>query len=51
MKKFIALGAALMVLLFSFSANVAVAQVENDGIQVCEDLKPSGNTHNILPNG
>lgn len=40
MKKFIALGAALVVLLFSFVANAEVAVVENDGVQVCEDLKP-----------
>lgn len=40
MKKFIALGAALMVLLFSFVANAEVVVAENEGIQVCEDLKP-----------
>lgn len=47
MKRFIALGAALFVLLFSFAANVTVERAENDGIQVCEDLKPAGNTHDI----
>lgn len=40
MKKFIALGAALMVLLFGFVANANVVAVENEGVQVCEDLKP-----------
>ena len=40
MKKFIALGAALMVLLFSFVANAEVAVAENEGIQVCSDLEP-----------
>lgn len=44
MKKFIALGAALMVLLFSFAANANVTMAKNEGIQVCEDLMPSGNT-------
>lgn len=47
MKRFIALGAALFVLLFSFAANVTVELAENDGIQVCEDLRPLGNTTNI----
>lgn len=39
MKKFIALGIALMVLLFSFMPSVEVADV-NEGIQVCSDVKP-----------
>lgn len=38
MKKFIALGAALVVLLFGFTASAEVAAVENNGIQVCSDL-------------
>lgn len=38
MKKFIALGAALMVLLFSFAANANVTMAKNEGIQVCSDL-------------
>ena len=39
MKKFVALGVALLVLLFSFipAVNTAAAQV---GVQVCEDLWP-----------
>lgn len=41
MKKFIALGAALMVLLFSFAANANVTMAKNEGIQVCEDLEAS----------
>ena len=40
MKKFIALGVALMVLLFGFAASAEVATVENSGVQVCSDLKP-----------
>ena len=39
MKKFIALGIALMVLLFSFIPSVEVVDA-NEGIQVCEDVKP-----------
>lgn len=38
MKKFIALTAALMVLLFGFTASNEVAVVENGGVQVCSDL-------------
>lgn len=38
MKKFIALGIALMVLLFSFVPATNVT--ENEGIQVCEDIEP-----------
>ena len=49
MKRFIALGAALFVLLFSFAANVTVELAENDGIQVCEDIKPNKNPHDIRP--
>ena len=44
MKKFVALGVALLVLLFSFIPTAEVA--ENEGICVCEDLKPYGNTRN-----
>lgn len=39
MKKFIALGIALMVLLFSLTPSAEVA-VANEGIQVCSDLEP-----------
>lgn len=39
MKKFIALGAALMVLLFSFAANANVTMAKNEGIQVCSDIE------------
>lgn len=39
MKKFIALGIALMVLLFSFIPSVEVVDA-NEGIQVCSNLKP-----------
>lgn len=44
MKKFIALGVALVVLLFSFipAANVADANV---GVQVCEDISPDPNPY------
>ena len=38
MKKFIALAAALMVLLSGFTTSTESTVVENDGIQVCEDL-------------
>jgi len=38
MKKLFALGAALLVLLFSFSVSVETAVVENSGVQVCSDL-------------
>ena len=38
MKKFIALGVALLVLLFSFVPAANVADV--DGVQVCEDIEP-----------
>ena len=40
MKKFIALGAALIVLLFGFVASAEYAEVDNGGVMVCEDLKP-----------
>ena len=39
MKKFIALGAALMVLLFGCVSSSEVAVVENSGVQVCADLE------------
>ena len=45
MKKFIALGVALVVLLFSFIPSATVADV-NQGISVCEDLKPKPNPDN-----
>lgn len=38
MKKFIALGAALMMLLAGFAASADVTVVENGGVQVCSDL-------------
>lgn len=38
MKKFIALAAALMVLLSGFAASAEVAVVEQGGYQVCSDL-------------
>lgn len=38
MKKFIALGVALLVLLLNFVPTTNVA--ENEGIQVCEDIEP-----------
>lgn len=47
MKKFIALGAALMVLLFGFAANATVAVAEND-ITVCSDIKPQPEPYNQL---
>lgn len=40
MKKFIALAAALMVLLFGFAASAEIAVVENGGVQVCSDIDP-----------
>jgi len=48
MKRFIALGAALFVLLFSFAANVTVEQAENNEIQVCSDLKPDPNPYDEM---
>ncbi|MBQ8040991.1 MAG: hypothetical protein IJ274_14195 [Lachnospiraceae bacterium] len=39
MKKFIAIGAALLVLLFNFMPSFSTANA-NEGIQVCEDLEP-----------
>lgn len=39
MKKFVALGAALLVLLFSCLPTVEAVN-ENAGIQVCDDLEP-----------
>ena len=44
MKKFIALGAALAVLLFNFIPTVSVAEV-NQGVMVCEDLRPHPDPH------
>lgn len=38
MKKLFALGAALLVLLFSFSASFETVVVKHVGIQVCSDL-------------
>ncbi len=45
MKKFIALGAALAVLLFNFIPTVSVAEV-NQGVMVCSDLEPKPDPHN-----
>jgi len=42
MKKFIALGAALIVLLFSFTSSAEVAEIENGGVMVCADLPLPG---------
>ena len=39
MKKFIAIGAALLVLLFSFIPSFRTANA-NEGIQVCCDIRP-----------
>ena len=44
MKKFIALGVALAVLLFSFMPAVGTA-TEMSGVSVCEDIKPNANPH------
>lgn len=44
MKKFIALGVALVVVLFSFLPTATVAK-ENYGVSVCEDLEPNPNPH------
>ncbi len=44
MKKFVALGAALLVLLFSCMPAVEAVN-ENAGIQVCDDLGPDLNTY------
>lgn len=46
MKKFIALGIALMVLLFSFIP-CAEATDSNAGIQVCSDIKPPKDPYDI----
>lgn len=43
MKKIIALGTALFVFLFAFTATKETAVVEDEGIQVCSDLPPVGN--------
>lgn len=39
MKKFIALGVALVMLFFGFTAATEVG-VEENGVSVCSDLKP-----------
>ena len=44
MKKFIALGVALAVMLFSFLPAATVAEV-NSGVSVCEDLEPHPDPH------
>ena len=46
MKKFIALGIALMVLLFSFIPS-AEAAGPNAGVQVCSDIKPPKEPYDI----
>lgn len=46
MKKFIALGIALMVLLFSFIPSAEVADA-NTGIQMCSDIKPPKEPYDI----
>lgn len=45
MKKFVALGAALLVLLFSCLPTVEAVN-ENAGIQVCDDLEPDLDMYN-----
>lgn len=45
MKKFVAVGVALFVLLFSFLPEIEVAD-GNTGIQVCEDLEPDLDMYN-----
>ena len=45
MKKFIALGVALTVLLFSFLPTATAADVKN-GVSVCSDIKPNTQPHN-----
>ena len=45
MKKFVAMGVALLVLLFSFIPTAEVADT-NVRVQVCEDLMPYGSTRN-----
>lgn len=44
MKKFIALGVALVTLLFSFIPAANAGDV-NVGVQVCEDIRPDSHTH------
>ena len=46
MKKLIILSIAVVMLLFGF-ATAAEVNVTSDGITVCEDLKPCGNTRDI----
>lgn len=45
MKKFIALGVALITLLFSFIPAANAGDV-NVGVQMCEDIEPDPNPHN-----
>lgn len=45
MKKFIALGVALVTLLFSFIPVANTGDV-NVGVQVCSDICPDPNPHN-----
>jgi len=45
MKKFIAIGAALLVLLFSFMPSFSTANA-NEGIQVCCDIEPQAYPYN-----
>lgn len=45
MKKFIAIGAALLVLLFNFMPSFSTANA-NEGIQVCSDLRPQRYPYN-----
>lgn len=44
MKKFIALGMALAVLMLSFIPSVKATE-PNFGVSVCDDLEPNTNTH------
>lgn len=44
MKKFVALGVALVVMLFSFLPAATVAE-GNYGVSVCEDIDPKPNPH------
>ena len=44
MKKFIALGVALVTLLLSFVPAVSVAEVQN-GVSVCENIRPNPNPY------
>lgn len=44
MKKFVALGVALVVMLFSFLPAATVAEVIY-GVSVCEDIRPNPDPH------